>query len=95
MSVVRFFASRSGILPAFEPLIGSLSFLLIGVLFSKVPMHGLTSFFTWPLLAPTPPPGMRFTFGGDTDGKENRGHVPSVGGAYSSAARSGEGGVTP
>jgi len=43
-----------------------------------------------------PPPGMSFTFGaGDTDGTENRGHVPSIGGAFSSAARSGEGRVTP
>jgi hypothetical protein len=33
--------------------------------------------------------------GGDTNGKENRGHVPSVGGAYPSAAGSGEGRVTP
>ncbi len=32
-------------------------------------MHGLASLFAWPLLAPTHPPGMRFTFGGDTDGK--------------------------
>ena len=39
--------------------------------------------------------GMTFTFGGDTDGKENRGHVPSIGGANPSAARSGEGRVTP
>ncbi|MFO0005130.1 MAG: hypothetical protein ACK559_28775, partial [bacterium] len=79
VSVVRFFASHSGVLPQPVSLIGSLSFLQFGVFISKVPMHGLTSLFAGPLLAPTPPPGMRFTFGGYTNEKMNRSHVQSVG----------------
>ena len=46
VSVVRFFASRSGILPQSVSLIGSHSFLRFGVFISKVPMHGLTSLIT-------------------------------------------------
>ena len=46
VSVVRFFASRSGILTQSVSLIGNHSFLRFGVFISKVPMHGLTSLIT-------------------------------------------------